>query len=145
MGIFVCTSRRVWCVFRLTPSASSGTSADRTQVQKLSLRSHTLPATRVLQSLFFRTNKWLMFIFPFYFCCITVGRNTADICTAGSSMTEQKSFPCERWTMELVAYFILTDVHTVWLRLLEQEVPFDESRKWTPGERVFCFNGTFFQ
>lgn len=29
-------------------------------------------------------------------------------------------------------------------RLLEQEVHFDGGRKWTPGERAFCFNRTFF-
>ncbi len=56
-----------------------------------------------------------------------------------------KSFPREYQTMERVAYLDLTDVHTVWLWLLEQEVLFDESRKWTPGDWALCFNGTFFR
>lgn len=65
MGIFVCSSGRVWCVFKLTPSASSGTSAERTQVQKLSLRSDTLPATRVLESLCF-WNKQVTNVYFFF-------------------------------------------------------------------------------
>lgn len=58
--------------------------------------------------------------------------------------TMDKSFLYEYETMECVAHLVLTDVHTVWLRLLKQEVLFDESRKWTPGDWAFCFNGTFF-
>ena len=56
-----------------------------------------------------------------------------------------ESFPHERQTMERAAHSVFTDVHIVWLWLLEQEVLFDESRKWTPGDWAFCFNRTFFR
>lgn len=62
----------------------------------------------------------------------------ADDCTV------DKSFLCERQTMERVAHSVLTDVHAALVWLLEQEVLFDESRKWTPGGWAFCFNGAFF-
>lgn len=55
-----------------------------------------------------------------------------------------KAFPCEYQTMKRVFHSVLTDVHIAWLQLLQQEVLFDESRKWTPGDCSFCFNGTFF-
>lgn len=47
--------------------------------------------------------------------------------------TMDKSFPHDYQTMGLVAHFDLTDALAVWLWLFEQEAPFDESRKWTPG------------
>lgn len=56
-----------------------------------------------------------------------------------------KAFPREYQTMKRVFHSVLTDVHIAWFQLLQQEVLSDESRKWTPGDRSFCFNGTFFR
>lgn len=47
--------------------------------------------------------------------------------------------------MKCVFHSVLTDVHIAWLQLLQQEALSDDSRKWTPGDCSFCFNGTFFR
>ena len=54
-------------------------------------------------------------------------------------------FPRTSKTMGHIALPYLTDGPCVWGRLWEQEVAFDEVRKWTPGVWVSVpFNGTFF-